>query len=129
MAFMLGDLSVTLTVITPAEASGLTISASKQDVTQGYELEAFGREVKSVTRFYVNPTDIESVLVPLTTFSGETLTNFAGETIYKFGGGAGDPSKGWVISDGSTRYRIFESKLSPDGNELRIDCINENAAK
>lgn len=129
MAFMLGDLQATLTVTHPSSASGLTLTATKQDITKGYDLEEFGREVKTVTRFYIDPSDIESVLIPLTNFAGETLTNFSGETLYKFGGGSGDPAKGWLITDGSINYKVFEVKLSADGNELRLDCINENAGK
>ena len=126
-AFMLGDLTVTLSVVFPAATSGLTFTASKQDVTIGYEVDKFGREVKRITRFYIDPTDIESVLIPITNFAGQQLTDFAGNILYKFGGGAGDPSKGWIITEGTNQYRIFEIKLSADGYELRLDCIEENA--
>jgi len=70
--------------------------ANKQDVESGFEIFEDGREVTIDTKFYINRSDYSDL-----------------------------PSKGMVLTDGSTNYKVINIHDDSINITRRLDCASQ----
>lgn len=93
MDFALLDFAVTLTTVLPTASVGVEFAATKEALEDGFMVEENGRETHLDTRFYLNIDGVGTY-----------------------------PTKGWVVDDGTSEFKVNMDKIYPDGVCLRLDC-------
>jgi hypothetical protein len=82
--------------LTTSPSNGETYSANKQDVESDFEIFEDGREENIDTKFYIAQSEY-SIL----------------------------PSKGTILTDGTTNFKVMSAHEDAVGVTLRLDCASE----
>jgi hypothetical protein len=82
--------------LTTEPSNGETYSANKQDVESGFEIFEDGREDNIDTKFYIAISDYTSL-----------------------------PSKGTILTDGTTSFKVMSIHDDAVGVARRLDCASE----
>lgn len=77
MDHALADFPETLTVVLPASSVGVEFSATRQGMLNAFVVEENGRETQIEVRFFLNGNGVTTM-----------------------------PSKGWVLDDGTTEFKV-----------------------
>jgi len=93
--FMLGHYSTTLTGVVPTTMATATWASSKQSLRDGFEVLDQGREVQLDTRFHLNATATAIM-----------------------------PQRGWVLTDGTTNFKVINRETDAAGVLLTLDCAS-----
>tara|TARA_Y100000114_G_scaffold9660_1_gene7649 strand:- start:1948 stop:2295 length:348 start_codon:yes stop_codon:yes gene_type:complete len=102
LKFAISQINVSLTDIpgtnptTGVVGTPVTYSANKQDIETGYEIFEDGREEIADTRFYICKSDYSRM-----------------------------PSKGTILTDGTTNFKVMSVHQDAVGVTLRLDCVSE----
>tara|TARA_Y100000114_G_scaffold37024_1_gene32585 strand:+ start:304 stop:633 length:330 start_codon:yes stop_codon:yes gene_type:complete len=96
LKFAIAQVNVSLTT---EPSNGETFSANKQDVETGFDIFEDGREETIDTKFYIakGETQDSSLL----------------------------PSKGTILTDGTTKYKVMSFHDDAVGVTRRLDCASE----
>ena len=93
MDHALGDFTDTLTVVLPTGSVGVEFSATRQGMVNAFVVEDNGRETQIDVRFYLNGNGVGTM-----------------------------PSKGWVLDDGTTEFKV-ETVTRDAGNVgFALEC-------
>ena len=93
--FAQNDFQTTLTVVTPSSSVGVEFTASQESIRERYEVELNGREQMVDQRFFININGVSTY-----------------------------PSKGWVLSDSTRTYKVWEISIDNSGILLSLSCIS-----
>ena len=89
----LGDFPETLTVVLPSGSAGSTYSATRQAMTNAFVVEDNGRETMIDVRFFINGNGVSTM-----------------------------PSKGWVVDDGATQFKVETITKDAAGVCFSVEC-------
>ena len=95
----LADFNNTLTVVLPTASAGDTYSATRQTMLNAFVIEENGRETRIDVRFFVNGNGVSTM-----------------------------PSKGWVLDDGSTEFKVETVTRDAADVGYALECSARYAA-
>ena len=93
--FAQNDFQTTLTVITPSSSVDVEFTASQESFLDRFEVELNGREQMVDQRFFININGVSPY-----------------------------PSKGWVLTDGTRNFKVWEISIDNSGILLALSCIS-----
>ena len=93
--FAQNDFQTTLTVITPTSSVDVEFTASQESIRERFEVEINGREQMVDSRFFININGVSTY-----------------------------PSKGWVLTDDTRTYKVWETSIDNSGILLTLTCIS-----
>jgi len=93
MDHALDDFPETLTVVLPTGSVGVEFSATRQAMVNAFVIEENGRETQIDVRFFLNGNGVSTM-----------------------------PSKGWVLDDGTTEFKVETVTKDAAGVGFGLEC-------